>query len=201
MLRFDAVPELVRIRLSELSRRDLVGFALGGGTSLALRMGHRVSVDLDFFTEAVFSPEELLEEIALAEATIIRNAKNTLAVNANGVKVEFLRHAYPLLEPVEVMDGIPMLSLPDVAAMKLNAIANRGSKKDFFDVVELLEHDTLTVLLGCFASKYSESDPFTVIRSLAWFEDAEEEPDPVSMVGRTWEDVKERMLAVTATLI
>lgn len=191
----------MRIRLSELSRRDLIGFALGGGTSLALRMGHRVSVDLDFFTEAVFSPEELFEEIALAEATIIRNAKNTLAVNANGVKVEFLRHAYPLLEPVEVIDGIPMLSLPDVAAMKLNAIANRGSKKDFFDVVELLEHDTLTVLLGCFASKYRESDPFTVIRSLAWFEDAEEEPDPVSMAGRTWEDVKERMLAVTASLI
>lgn len=201
MLRFDAVPELVKDQLDELSSRGLNEFALGGGTSLALRMGHRISVDLDFFTEAVFSPEELFEEIALADATIIKNARNTLALNANGVKVEFLRHAYPVLAPVENMDGIRMLSLPDVAAMKLKAIANRGSKKDFYDVVELLEHHTLPQLLDFFASKYRASDPFTVIRSLVWFEDAEQEPDPVSMAGKTWEDVKARVIAAMGDLI
>lgn len=201
MLRFDAVPELVKDRLDELSCRGLDEFALGGGTSLALRMGHRISVDLDFFTEAVFSPEELFEEIALADASIIKNARNTLALNVNGVKVEFLRHAYPVLAPVENMDGIRMLSLPDVAAMKLNAIANRGSKKDFYDVAELLEHHTLPELLDFFASKYRASDTFTVIRSLVWFEDAEQEPDPVSMAGKTWEDVKARVIAAMGKLI
>ncbi len=201
MLRFDAVPGLVKVRLDELSSRRLDEFALGGGTSLALRMGHRVSVDLDFFTEAVFSPEELFEKIALADATIIRNAKNTLALNANGVKVEFLRHAYPVLAPVDVIEGVRMLSLPDVAAMKLNAIANRGSKKDFYDVLELLERHTLPELLDFFSSKYRASDPFTVIRSLVWFEDAEQEPDPVSMAGRTWEDVKEGVIAAVEKLI
>ena len=201
MLRFDAIPELVKARLDELSDRGLDEFALGGGTSLALRMGHRISVDLDFFTEVGFSPEELFEEIALADATVIRNARNTLAVNANGVKVEFLRHAYPLLAPIDLIEGVRMLSLPDVAAMKLNAIANRGSKKDFFDVVELLEHDPLPNLLGYFASKYRSSDPFTVIRSLVWFEDAEREPDPVSMVGKTWEEVKASVVVATGKLI
>lgn len=200
MLRLDAVPELVKARLAELSKRELLGFSLGGGTSLALRMGHRVSVDLDFFTEDVFSPEELFERVALADATIVRNAKNTLAVNANGVKLEFLRHAYPLLAPIDLIEGVRMLSLPDVAAMKLDAIANRGSKKDFFDVVELLERYTFPDLLEYFALKYRASDPFTVIRSLVWFEDAEEEPDPVSMVGKTWEDVKAGVVAAVGKL-
>ena len=163
---------------------------LGGGTSLALRFGHRVSVDLDFFTAREFSAEALFGNLALEGATIVGRAKNTLTMDAGGVKLDFLRHAYQLLEPVDRIDGVALVSLPDLAAMKLNAIANRGSKKDFFDLALLLDHFTLPRMIGYFSEKYPATDPFTVIRSLAWFEDAEMEPDPVSLTGATWDSVQ-----------
>ncbi len=201
MLRFDAVPESVRILLLRLASHEaLEDFALGGGTSLALRFGHRVSVDLDFFTTHEFSPEELCGGLGLEEATIVGRAKNTLTVDAGGVKLDFLRHAYQLLQPVEQMDGVTLVSLQDLAAMKLNAIANRGSKKDFFDLAVLLDHFALQQMIGFFSAKYPATDPFAVIQSLAWFDDAEMEPDPVSLTGATWEWVKARASDAVAGL-
>lgn len=191
MLRPDAVPRPVWDLLKLLATSPSLGdFTLGGGTSLAIRFGHRVSVDLDFFTTREFDPEELAGKAGLEKAVQVNRASNSLALDLDGTKVEFLRHAYPLLEPVEEFDGIRMLSLPDVAAMKLNAIANRGAKKDFFDLVELARHHPLSAMLGWFERKYRNADRFTVIRSLAWFEDAEMEPDPVSLSDTSWQDVK-----------
>jgi hypothetical protein len=201
MLQFDAVPERVRVLLLRLaSHVALEDFALGGGTSLALRFGHRLSVDLDFFTAREFSPDGLFGSLELEGATIVGRAKNSLTVDAGGVKLDFLRHAYQLLEPVDRFDGVALVSLPDLAAMKLNAIANRGSKKDFFDLALLLDHLTLPRMIGLFSEKYPATDPFTVIRSLAWFEDAEMEPDPVSLTGATWESIKARASQAVAGL-
>lgn len=201
MLRFDAVPESVRKLLVRLAPHEaLRGFSLGGGTSLALRFGHRWSVDLDFFTVGEFSPEDLFEKLALDPATVTGRAANTLTVDAGGVKLDLLRHAYPTLAPPEEIDGVTLVSLPDLAAMKLNAVANRGAKKDFFDLVELLNHFTLQQMIGFFAGKYPSTDPFTVIRSLVWFEDAENEPDPVAMNGQSWANVKDRTRDAVAGL-
>ena len=201
MLRFDAIPPAVSALLLRIAPHEaLQNFALGGGTSLALRFGHRWSVDLDFFTVTGFHPEKLFEELALDPATITARAAHSLTIDVGGVKLDLLRHAYPLLEPVENIGGIVLLSQPDLAAMKLNAIANRGSKKDFYDLAELLDHFTLQEMIGFFTGKYPSSDPFTVIRSLAWFEDAEAEPDPVALDGRTWAMVKGRTRAAVAEL-
>lgn len=76
--------------------------------------------------------------------------------------------------------------------MKLNAIANRGAKKDFFDLAELLDHFTRPRMIGFFMAKYPATDSFTVIRSLAFFDDAELEPDPIPLTGLTWSKVKAR---------
>lgn len=91
-------------------------------------------------------------------------------------------------------------SLPDMAAMKLNALANRGSKKDFYNIAELLDHLGLQRMLGYFVGKYPATDPFTVIQSLAWFEDAELEPEPISLKGVTWTAVKAKVNAAVADL-
>lgn len=201
MLHFDAIPEPVNDLLASLApRTELRDFALGGGTSLALRFGHRLSVDLDFFTTDVFSPNELITNLELRGATIVTQAANSVTVDAGGVKLDFLRHAYPLLQPVECLDGIALLSLPDLAAMKLNAIANRGSKKDFFDVVALSMHFSMQEMIGFFTRKYPTSDAFTVIRSLAWFEDAELEPNPVSLSALEWSTVKRLIREAVASL-
>lgn len=193
MLRFDAVPESLRLLLPQLaSLAANLGFALGGGTSLALRLGHRLSVDLDFFTAHEFAPEVLWDSLKIDGATVIGQATNTLTLEKQGVKLDFLRHAYRVLEPVEWIDGVPLISLPDTVAMKLNALANRGSKKDFFDFFELLDHLTLSQMLEYYSAKYPASDPFIVIRSLVWFEDAEVEPDPISLKNVTWAAVQVR---------
>ena len=191
MLRFDAVPKPVKELLVRLAPCVAIrDFALGCGTSLGLRFGHRFSVDLDFFTVQEFPPDELLASLELDGVTVIGRAKNSLSMDVGGVKLDFLRHAYQLLEPVDWIDGIALVSLPDLAAMKLNAIANRGSKKDFFDLALLLDHFTLQQMIDFFSGKYPATDPFAVIRSLAWFDDADLEPDPVSLTGATWESVK-----------
>ncbi len=201
MLCFDAIPDSVRALLADLVPHPaLADFSLGGGTSLALRFGHRLSVDLDFFTLQEFSPEVIFENLQLVDAIIISRAANSLTVDVGGVKLDLLRHCYPRLAPNDKLDAITLVSLPDLAAMKLNALTNRGSKKDFYDLAELLNHFTIGQMIDFFTNKYHAMDAFTVIRSLAWFEDAELEPDPISLTGLTWSQVKAKASAAVAGL-
>jgi len=178
----------------------LEDFSLGGGTSLALRFGHRLSVDLDFFTTAEFDTGQLIDQLGLTGATLVNRAQNSLTLDVQGTKLDFLRHAYPLLAPPEAIEGVRLLSLPDVTAMKLNATANRGAKKDFFDLCELQRHHPLPTMLEWFETKYRSADRFTVIRSLGWFEDAESEPDPVSLNGNDWQAVKNQVRGMVSNL-
>jgi predicted nucleotidyltransferase component of viral defense system len=194
MLHLDAIPVAVRLLLEQLAtREELRAFQLGGGTSLALRFGHRLSVDLDFFATDTFEPEQLQTALNMAGANVVGRSTGTLTLDAGGVKLDFLRHAYPLLAKPDHIDGVAMLSIRDVTAMKLNAIANRGSKKDFFDLCELLKHRSLDEMMTDFESKYRNSDRFIVLRSMAWFEDAELEPDPISLNGDSWAEVQRKI--------
>jgi hypothetical protein len=201
MLHFESIPDTVRDLLTLLAPSPaLEDFSLGGGTSLALRFGHRLSVDLDFFTTREFDTGQLTASLGLAGATLVNRAANSLTLDVMGIKLDFLRHAYPLLAQPEEIEGVRLLSLPDVAAMKLNAIANRGAKKDFFDLGELQRHHPLPTMLEWFETKYRSSDRFTVIRSLGWFEDAELEPDPVSLNGNDWRIVKSQLRGMVSNL-
>lgn len=165
---------------------DQSGFALAGGTSLALRMGHRLSVDLDFFTHDSFEPEKLMEELKIKQDCITGMAEGSLQIRINGIKIEFLKHSYPILREIERIEGIKIWSMEDVAAMKINAIVNRGSKKDFYDLAALLKFHSLESILGFYQDKYQPATLLMAIRSLAWFDDAEAEPDPISLTGETW---------------
>lgn len=191
MLYLNALPPPVARLLRRLAPLPALSeFSLAGGTSLALRFGHRVSVDLDFFTTLAFDPARLLLESAVAQSRILGQSAGSLNLEVEGVKVDFLRHDYPLLEEPEVFDGVRMLSIRDVAAMKLNAIVNRGAKKDFYDLHTLLCHHSLPELMEAYARKYPQAETFMLMRSLSYFEDAESEPDPVSLTGQTWSKVK-----------
>lgn len=193
MLHYNAVPDSVREALTLLAPLPVLeAFALAGGTSLALRFGHRVSVDLDFFTRGAFDSESLVSKLPL-ETTEVARSEGSVTLDAAGTKIDFLRHDYPLLDPEETLEGIRLMSMRDVAAMKLNAIANRGSKKDFFDVHRLLVDLELEELLAAFEAKYPKADRFVVLRSLAWFDDADQEPDPVLLMDLSWQEVKKRM--------
>lgn len=174
------------------------GFYLAGGTALALRLGHRVSVDLDFFAASEFDPDvELskLEAIAGEKAFVLNRTKGSICLTLQETKVELLRYRYPLLEPLEQHEGVFLASLPDNLAMKLSALVGRGSKKDFVDIAASLDRVSLDEMLGWFSRKFPNAETFMVLKSLAWFGDAEEEPDPRFLDGQTWDAVKARVLA------
>ncbi len=170
---------------------ELVGFNLAGGTSLALQIGHRVSFDLDLFGDRPFSETEiigLLEEFA--RVTPLQITKNILILNVNGVKVDFVNYKYALLNPVLREGNLRLITLPDIAAMKLAAITGRGKKRDFTDLYFLLKEFSLAEIMGFYSKKYPDSNEWLVARSLAYFEDAEQDEAPQLFKPADWTTVK-----------
>ena len=84
--------------------------------------------------------------------------------------------------------------------MKLNAIANRGSKKVFYDIAALLKRFSLETMIGHYQAKYRPASLMMVIRSLAWFDDADAELDPASLRNDNWPAIKETISAAIRTL-
>jgi hypothetical protein len=189
-------PELLNLLQKLLDEEALRSFALAGGTALALRFGHRTSIDLDLFTSESFDVPAvaglLKQKYGLREAA---TAQNTLRGIINGIKIDLIAHRYPLLKPFEETGGIRMFSCEDIAAMKLNAITNRGCKKDFWDYAELLRIYSRYEMLSFFARKYANDSLWNVEKSLTWFDDAENDPDPRDLHGRNWEEIKRTVLA------
>ena len=179
---------------------------LAGGTSVALQLGHRRSVDLDWFSSLpIADPMALAHDLRSADVPFITGStdRGTLHGQVLGVPVSFIEFGYPLLRPPEVWpDGHCQLASPlDLAAMKLVAIAQRGSKKDFFDIYALgLQQSSLAEMLQAYQDKYGVDDIARILFSLTYFEDAEHEPSPLLIEGfpRTnfsWKDCKETIRA------
>jgi len=171
---------------------SLDNFVLVGGTALALQIGHRKSVDLDLFTVVAFDPDTLLADLLpVFSPTLLQKTSLSMICTIGGIKVDFIHFRYPFIRTVRLEEGLRMLSVEDIAAMKLDAISGRGSKKDFFDVYYLLEYFTLDEMFGLYIEKYPHQTTFHVLRSLAYFKDAENDPDPIIMdTTVTWQHVK-----------
>lgn len=170
----------------------LDSFFLVGGTALALQLGHRTSVDLDLFTLQPFN-NSILPDTLAAEFNIIVESEqpNMIITNIEGIKVDFVKMGYPLLFPALSVEGVRMLDIRDIAPMKLKAIAQRGSKKDFLDIYFLLQHLPLETMISLFQQKFKMYEIFHIIKSLTYFEDAEQFADPdVFDKSVSWEKVK-----------
>ena len=203
MLQYGIVNKSTLELLKELmTMPELKDFFLVGGTALALRLGHSISIYHALFTMNAFNPESLLTGIkAKFAVTEVEESKNTLNLSiefpknsGNNVKIDLIRYAYPLIKPVAEIDGIRLLETEDIIPMKLSAVAARGSKKDFYDIYFLLKHYTLDEMFGFFDRKYDNMNKFHIIKSLTYFDDAENETDPVTMKKITWEEVKRAIL-------
>jgi hypothetical protein len=196
--------DLFDILLSLMKLKELSGFSLGGGTSLALRLAHRSSIDIDLFSVDGFDTQSCLDGVVeiFPGTECLNRTKGSLCLVIQGVKVDILLHAYPLVGAITAEEGIRLLSLEDIAAMKINAVVNRGSKKDFIDLLAL--HDSglqLKRSLDVFCMKYGSAGRFLAIRSLSWFDDAEAEPDPRFLNGWTWNAVRQRFNGIVKELI
>lgn len=192
MLHVEAI-EPDTLELLKRLQRDpvLVDTRLVGGTSLALQLGHRKSVDLDFFGNLGMMGSEL--ERALQEyggVELVNRSRVVETYFVRGIKVDFVN--YPcvwLTEPLQT-DGVRLATTHDIAPMKLEAIANRGSKKDFIDLAFLLKTYTLREMLAWYTAKYPQGSAYLVLRSLVYFDDAEEDPMPVMLKSLGWDEAK-----------
>ncbi len=168
---------------------------LAGGTALALQIGHRVSIDLDFFTKQEFNETALSAKLASVPKFVQDGtAKWTVWGKIGQTKFSMFYYKYPLLEPIVSFEGLQLAALPDIAAMKIHAIEDRGTRRDFVDVYFLSRKYTLEEMLGFYQKKYAvlEDHLYSILRSLDYFEDAEQEKQmPKMLINVAWEEVKE----------
>ena len=155
-------------------------FNLVGGTALALQIGHRISVDIDMFSKSVFDNKQLkeclLENFQGHDISFDYEAKNTLIGSIDQIKVDFIRHSYPTIKETKTIEGIRLCSLEDIAAMKVSAITDNGTRiKDFVDLYYLLHHFKLDEIIQFYEQKYQSENSFHALKSITYFNDLDVE--------------------------
>jgi hypothetical protein len=174
-----------------------LNFHLCGGTAVALRLGHRKSLDFDWFrTDPISDPLRLAKEIKNAgiKFEVSQIDRGTLHGSLAGVKLSLLEYNYPFLKRPTIWPEYhcPIASLDDLACMKLSAIAQRGSKKDFMDLYALvLKYKKIDKILKLYQRKYRLKDIGHVLYGLAYFDDADKERMPEMLWKVDWETVKQ----------
>ena len=203
-LHYDTVTPTLRKILSLLMDEPLFNpFRLVGGTNLSLRLGHRKSIDIDLFTEAQYGSLDFSQyEIFLYNNFSYYDNTDPTSIVGLGrgyyigpskddcIKLD-LMYTDPFINDVELIDGIRMASLDDIAAMKINTIKRGGRKKDFWDVHKLLEIYSLKEMLDLHKKRHEwEHDENQLLDSLIDFSEANLMDDPVCLEGKDWDEIK-----------
>lgn len=196
-------PETVEGKAFELLKalmqdKELANFYLVGGTALSLYLGHRKSIDLDLFTPFPFDVEAL-EANFLKKYNFERNVhffKNSLSGMLDGVKVDCITYDYPIVgEPIITKDGIRLIGMQDIAAMKLSAICQDGSRlKDFVDVACLSAKYSLNDMIQTYHVKYKHVNPVSPLKALIYFDDIKFN-EKIEMINGSfeWKKVEKRL--------
>jgi len=190
-----AVPDALARNLESLGKEKAVRqFYLAGGTALALQLGHRLSYDLDFFTEQDFSEQKLIETLErFGELSVDHRAEDTLLGSLHGARISFFWYRHPLLFPPVSFLNIRLADIRDIGAMKVDAIQSRGKKRDFIDLWAIMQQGiTLKELLDFFEKKYAGVSYNTqhIMKSLVYFTDAEQDEMPRMFTKISWKEVK-----------
>ncbi len=167
-------------------------FALVGGTNLSLQLGHRLSIDLDIFSNEDFLSSEIMPKVIeeFPDFKLIRSTEKSFSGIIENVKTDIILHKYEYLEPIKEVDGIRLLAIADIIPMKLGAMAQRGAKKDFWDIAILFNNYSIAEMLALFERKYKNSDYGYIVHALYYFDDAEKQEDPIDLKGITRQEVK-----------
>lgn len=188
----DAAGHAAAARLAAATR----DFYLAGGTALALRLGHRVSLDLDLFSAknalGAVQRRTVLEALKASGPLKIKEEKDgTCHLDLGGTAVSLFHYDYPTLGRPQSWRGLAAASLEDIAAMKLSAVLGRGSKKDFIDLHELCRRLGLNRVMTTAGRKFPQHAdfPLQAARALLYFADAEKEPMPKMLGPASWEDI------------
>ncbi len=193
MLQKNAVePSTLELLTQICNLPSLKNFALGGGTNLALQIGHRLSIDLDFFTATPFNNAEVFKAVTkkFSSAELIFEQNQTMMFIINDVKVDFILYPFEWQYPSETKEEVRLINIADIIPMKLQALSNRFAKKDFWDIAFLLKQFSLEDMLAIFKRKFPQIDTGYIIHSLTQFDEAEKEDDPVCLIPMEWTDLK-----------
>jgi hypothetical protein len=186
--------------IRKLVRRELTdGWVLAGGTGLALQLGHRLSRDFDFFGARDFDGAQLADSLSgIAAVTVLDRSAGTLHVTLAGSRLSFLKAQRPLLFPGAPYRGIVIADLRDIAVMKVLAVGGRGSRRDFVDLHFFIRSGgSLESVFGLIRRRFKGLDfnQYHLLRSLVFFDDAENEPMPRMLRRASWAEIKRTMVA------
>ncbi len=167
---------------------------LVGGTSLALQIGHRQSIDIDLFGTLEVDEFELAEILKkTGSVTLLKKTKNINVYLIDGIKVDIVNYNYPWLKEIIFENNIRLAGKQDISAMKIAAITGRGSKKDFIDISFLLKKFSLKEMLKFYKLKYNDASEILALKSLTYFDDADSEEAPKMLLPMNWENVKKEI--------
>ena len=181
--------ELLKVLMQQPLLKDM---RLVGGTSLALQYGHRRSVDLDFFGMTTEDIDELTGMMSECSNDLVKGncTRRIKTYFLNGVKVDVVNYDYKWIDDVVEEEGLRLASPKDIAAMKVNAVMGRGTKKDFIDVYFLLKHYSFDELIKFYLQKYTDGSEYRALLSMSYFADADPQPMPYMFQDVDWEIVK-----------
>jgi hypothetical protein len=167
---------------------------LAGGSALALQLGHRRSVDFDWFTKKTIEPAELVKDLNSTglPVEITQNTEGTFVGKVGSVQYSVFRYRYDIVwRPIE-FEGCTIASLLDIAAMKMTAIVQRATKRDYVDLHSILVHAHVPLgeVLATMNRKFPGVDPTTALRALNYFNDVEKQSMPDMIAKTTWDEVK-----------
>lgn len=195
----EAINEQTRAVLEKIGQSPVSSqFYLAGETALAFYLGHRESIDLDFFSKDPFSNQEIKDHLSLlGQFKLDHEEEGTIIGSLDAVKIAFFKYSHPLLMPPNNYQGVSLASEQDIAAMKIDAVSSRGSKKDFIDIYFLLEKYPINELIGFFEKKYSgiQYNKLHILKSMIYFDDADQEPEPVMLKEFNWTEAKKTIEA------
>lgn len=184
-----------RKQLAVLEKTGFIKHAyLAGGTAIALQIGHRISFDLDFFTEAEYKREEVLLELNKLNFKLEEESWGTIQGLIGDTKFSLFVYEYPMIGKTLKYQDINVASLEDLVAMKVSTISSRGTKRDFVDLYYLRNKFTLTEMIGFYDKKFQnlETNKTHILKSLVYFSDADVDLEPNMLVADySWENVKE----------
>lgn len=170
------------------------GTYLAGGSALALHFGHRLSVDFDFFTKNEFSSKKLTEDLKkIGNFEPQSVLKDTLLGSFNDVRFSLFLYKYPLLFPSLDYLGVKIADPRDIGAMKIAAVMDRGTKKDFVDLYFLSKKGaSLEFCFEYYEKKYKAlaNNLYSILTSLSYFVDAENSEMPVMLEKMDWQEIK-----------
>ena len=193
MLHYETVEaQTLELLKSLLNAEVFKELRLVGDTALAMQIGHRKSIDLDLFGNMDADEFEIKKQLSqIGRIQWIKKTTNINILLINNIKVDLVNYPYPWIRQVGNVEGFRLASLEDIGAMKLSAITGRGTKKDFIDLYFLLRKFSMADLLSYYKQKYADGSTFMVLKSLAYFGDADLDESPIMLKMIEWESVKD----------